>query len=98
MTRNLHYTGKCLRIYFIFTVPTAPRNFYVELMNEENPQVQMTWQKPQRVPGELKHYKVSWGRKEELMYSKVLSAIHYSFVTDKLGGYHSRAVVVVIVW
>jgi len=61
-------------------------------MNEENPQVQMTWQKPLRVPGELKHYRVSWGRKGELMYSKVLSAIHYSFVTDKLGVYHSSPI------
>lgn len=66
-------------------VPSPPRNFGVELMNEERPTVMMVWQKPASVPGELKHYRVSWGRKEELMYSKSLSSSKYSFITDKLG-------------
>lgn len=70
---------------FCVVVPSAPRNLVLELMNEERPTVVMHWQKPESVPGQLKHYKVSWGRREELMYSKSLPATKYNFITDKLG-------------
>ncbi|XP_071170890.1 receptor-type tyrosine-protein phosphatase S-like isoform X21 [Mytilus edulis] len=65
-------------------VPSEPRNFDVELVNAENPSVSLTWQKPAHVPGTLKHFKVSWGRKGELIYTKTLSYSRYSFGTDKL--------------
>ncbi|CAC5370851.1 PTPRD [Mytilus coruscus] len=65
-------------------VPSDPRNFDVELVNAENPSVSMSWQKPLHVPGTLKHFRVSWGRKGDLIYSKVLSYSRYSFATDKL--------------
>lgn len=66
-------------------MPSEPRNFDVELVNAENPSVSLTWQKPAHVPGTLKHFKVSWGRKGELIYTKTLSYSRYSFGTDKLG-------------
>ncbi|XP_052090699.1 tyrosine-protein phosphatase Lar-like isoform X2 [Mytilus californianus] len=65
-------------------VPSEPRNFDVELVNAENPSVSMSWQKPLHVPGALKHFRVSWGRKGDLIYAKVLSYSRYSFATDKL--------------
>ncbi|KAL5017103.1 hypothetical protein ScPMuIL_006692 [Solemya velum] len=65
-------------------VPSPPRNLYVRLLSEDQPQVQVTWQKPHEVHGDLKGYKVVSGRQGEIYQETTLNPEQHLLVSDYL--------------
>ncbi|XP_062594902.1 receptor-type tyrosine-protein phosphatase F-like isoform X2 [Saccostrea cucullata] len=65
-------------------VPTPPRDLNAVLLDEERPQVHVTWKIPKDVHGELMGYQVIWGRKGESYQMLNLPAMRQSYISDIL--------------
>ncbi|KAL3869070.1 hypothetical protein ACJMK2_041796, partial [Sinanodonta woodiana] len=65
-------------------VPSAPRNLHAELIQAEPPQVQVVWQRPEEIHGNLEGYKLYWGRIGELYRQIILQANQQSYIATLL--------------
>ncbi|XP_078318089.1 receptor-type tyrosine-protein phosphatase delta-like isoform X3 [Crassostrea virginica] len=65
-------------------VPTPPRDLNAVLLDEERPQVHVTWKIPKEVYGNLMGYQVIWGRKGEAYQMQELPAMRQSYISDVL--------------
>lgn len=67
------------------TVPTPVRQLQADLIHDDPPQVQVTWQKPLEIHGTLKGYTLWWGRKGETYKRLNFHYGRYSYISDVLG-------------
>ncbi|XP_056019779.1 receptor-type tyrosine-protein phosphatase F-like isoform X15 [Ostrea edulis] len=65
-------------------VPTPPRDLNAVLLDEERPQVHVTWKIPKQVYGNLMGYQVIWGRKGESYQMLNLPVMRQSYISDVL--------------
>lgn len=72
-------------VFFSPSVPTPPRDLNAVLLDEERPQVHVTWKIPKEVYGNLMGYQVIWGRKGEAYQMQELPAMRQSYISDVLG-------------
>lgn len=74
-----------IQFFFSPSVPTPPRDLNAVLLDEERPQVHVTWKIPKEVHGNLMGYQVIWGRKGEAYQMQELPAMRQSYISDVLG-------------
>lgn len=70
----------------IYAVPSPPRGLNVVLLDEDQFQVQVTWNVPKEVNGNLMGYQVIWGRKGEAYQTRDLSPLTQSFISGDILG------------
>ena len=68
-----------------FYALSPPRGLNVVLLDEDLLQVQVTWNVPKEVNGNLMGYQVIWGRKGEAYQMQELPAMRQSYILDVLG-------------
>ena len=69
-----------------YAVPSPPRGLNVVLLDEDQFQVQVTWNIPKEVNGNLMGYQVIWGRKGEAYQTRDLSPLTQSFISGDILG------------
>lgn len=67
-------------------MPTEPRNFNLEMIDTDPPRVRVTWTAPLKSHGDLRSYRLMWGKREEnvLRNTVSLSSGRSTYIADRM--------------